>query len=537
MQLEQIRVPFNNKILEHYYAAQSDIMRFFPYGLADTDFQERFNYLQSTPRTTGLSQAIRAYMQPFGLTQAIEENLALLEQGAVAVVGGQQAGVFTGPLYSVYKAITVLTVAKQQRDKLQAPVVPVFWIAGEDHDLDEINHTYTVVQDQVKKRGYAERAKRKTMASATTLSQEALEQLITTVFFDYGETAFTTALVAQVRQAASHSKTYTDFFSHLMNGLFKEYGLLMIDAASEQLRMLESHYFVRLIDQAEAIAQAVTQTEQQFAAQGYGTPIFATADNANLFYVRDGERFLLTYKNGLFVNAQANVHFTAQQLKDIATTTPQCLSNNVVTRPMMQEMVFPVLAFVGGPGELAYWATLAKGFECAELQMPIFVPRFMFSVVDAQLEKCATQVGLDIAPIIAGGVEQQRQQFIDSLQTQAVTAPVSAMQQQLREQYVQLQSFLQQHDIKLDNIVTKNVANHSQHFDYLMTKIEEQVLQQHDTTLHHYNVLANELRPNNSYQERVFAPHYYMNKYGLDFVDRLMTLQYEVNDLHKVIRL
>lgn len=455
----------------------------------------------------------------------------------MAVVGGQQAGVFTGPLYSVYKAITVLTVAKQQSEQLQADVVPVFWIAGEDHDVDEINHTFTIVNGAVKKRGYSERSRRKTMASSTKLSREAVQQLIDTVFFDYGETAYTKELLAQVEHAADKSETFTQFFTYLMNGLFKQYGLLMIDAASEEMRALQSDYFIRLIDNAANVAEAVTTTEEAFTKAGYGTPILASRTNANIFYVEDGERFLLTLENDVFSNAQANVRFTAEQLKEIAQQSPQKLSNNVVTRPMMQEMVFPVLAFVGGPGELAYWATLARGFEEVALQMPIFVPRFMFTVVDAHIEKCAASVDMTIADVLASDVTAKREAFVATLQVEDMLAPVVAMEQQLRAQYMQLQSTLKQQHIDLKNVIAKNVANHASQFDYVMAKIEEQLLCQHDVTLAHFNVLQSELRPNGSYQERVFSPYYMMNAYGPDFVDRLMTLQYDVNELHKVIKL
>lgn len=537
MQLEQIRVPLNNKILEHYYEENEHMTPFFPYALNDDAFAARHRYLQTQPRTAGLAEAIAAYMAPFGMTEAVQRNIDALANGAVAVVGGQQAGVFTGPLYSVYKAITVLTVAQQQSDKLGVDVVPVFWIAGEDHDIDEINHTFTNVNNVVKKRGYSERSRRKTMASQTKLSNEAIQQLIDTVFFDYGETMYTKQLLAQVKEAANKSDTFTQFFTYVMHDLFKQYGLLMIDAASDEMRALQGEYFVRLIDRAANVASVVTKTEQAFSEAGYGTPIYATETNANLFYVQDGERFLLTLTDGVFVNAQANVRFTADELKEIARQMPQQLSNNVVTRPMMQEMVFPVLAFVGGPGELAYWATLGKGFEEMGLQMPIFVPRFMFTIVDAHLEKCAADVDMTIAQVISDNVTAAREAFTSSLQTEDALAPVVDMAQQLRAQYVQLQSMLKQQHIDVSNVIKKNMANHASQFDYLMTKIEEQVLQQHHVTLSRYDELASRIRPNGSYQERVYAPHYMMNLYGEDFVDRLLTLSYDVDDTHKVVTL
>ena len=109
----------------------------------------------------------------------------------------------------------------------------------------------------------------------------------------FGETALTKQLLADVLAVVAQSTTYTDFFVRLMHGLFKKHGLLMIDAASANMRQLESAYFERLIDAAPSIAQAVTATEAQFDKAGYGTPIMAQPNNANIFYVREGERFFL----------------------------------------------------------------------------------------------------------------------------------------------------------------------------------------------------------------------------------------------------
>ena len=146
----------------------------------------------------------------------------------------------TGPLYSVHKAISVILLAKQQREKLNIPVVPMFWIAGEDHDIEEINHTYTIVNAEVKKRGYSERSKFKTMASTTVLNQEAIQQFVTTVFKDFGETQYTEQLLNTVLAHANSSSTFTDFFTRLMNDLFKNHGLLLLDATYGPFRQYEN---------------------------------------------------------------------------------------------------------------------------------------------------------------------------------------------------------------------------------------------------------------------------------------------------------
>ena len=170
MKLEQISLPVNNKLLADYWSENADIHTFFDYKYNEQSFNKRARYLQSKSYDTKqLATIIRHYMEKFGIHTAVDQHLNELEAGAIVVIGGQQAGAMTGPLYSVHKAISVILLAREQREKLDIPVVPMFWIAGEDHDLEEINHTYTIVDAEPKKRGYSERSKRKTMASTTAV--------------------------------------------------------------------------------------------------------------------------------------------------------------------------------------------------------------------------------------------------------------------------------------------------------------------------------------------------------------------------------
>ena len=444
MELDQIQSPVSNKLLQDYWSDNAKIHAFFDYRYSEQAFSERAAYLKNRPyNTEQLAQIIQSYMEPFGISDKAQSYIKELQNGALVVVGGQQAGLLTGPLYSVHKAISVILLAQEQSEKLKTPVVPMFWIAGEDHDIEEINHTYTIADGQVKKRGYSERSKLKTMASTTVLNQEALEQFIQSVFKDFGETQYTESLLKNVLALAKQSETFTDFFTHLMNDLFKNHGLLMLDATYAPFRNYEKAYFSMLIDQNEEIAQLAVAQEQKLATAGYGKPIEATEQNANLFYVKDGERFLLERKDSHFKNSLAHIHVSKDELLKIANDCPQMLSNNVVTRPLMQEMTIPVLAFVGGPGELAYWATLKPAFHQLQLQMPIFAPRMNITLVTRQVQALLKQVETTVEQAMQNELEQKLAQFIEEIQDEESKRFIEKMQQQLNAQYEQLEQTLQ----------------------------------------------------------------------------------------------
>ena len=538
MKLEKIQAPVNNKLLKDYWSEDAAIHSFFDYRYNEQSFFERANYLQNrTQRSKQLTQIIREYMTPYGLTEKTEEHLAQLEQGALVIVGGQQSGLLTGPLYSVHKAISVILLAKQQSKLLNTPVVPMFWIAGEDHDIEEINHTFTVADAQVKKRGYSERSKYKTMASTTVLNHEALQHFVKTVFKDFGETQYTERLLNDVLTHVNESTTFTDFFTRLMNDLFKNHGLLLLDATFGPFRQYETQYFEAIIQHNEEIAYKVVEQEAKLQQAGYAMPIGATEQNANLFYVKDGERFLLERKEGHFKNALANANFTKQQLLELAKTNPQALSNNVVTRPLMQEMTIPVLAFVGGPGELAYWATLKPAFETLQLQMPIFATRLNITLLSRQVQLLLQQRDITVEQAFNNEIEQKLSQFIDRIQDEKANQLIEEMNTQLALQYEQLENYLQHENYHLEALITKNKEFHERQFRYLQSKINQQNIEKHDVIIRQYQTLRAELYPNGGYQERVYNPYQYLNTYGPTLIDDLLSLEMGISNQHNLVLL
>lgn len=537
MKLEQISLPVSNGLLADYWSEQADIHSFFSYKFNDRSFEERAHYLkQKMYKHEQLTDVIRSYMKRYGISPKVEHHLKQLQEGALAVVGGQQAGVLTGPLYTVYKAVTVILLAKEQQEKLNTPVVPLFWIAGEDHDIEEINHTYTIVANKAKKRGYSERSKRKTMASTTELNKVAMEQLLQTVFQDFGETEYTNGLYRNVLNHLQESETFTQFFTALMNDLFAEYGLLMIDAAYPPFRKYESEFFEILIQNNEVISEVVVQQEQALAQAGYGSPIGAELSNANLFIVKDGERFLLERKGDFYTNVLGHIKYTKEELLRIAKETPMQLSNNVVTRPLMQEMAIPVLAFVGGPGELAYWATLKSAFEAIGLQMPIFAPRLNISLVTSKVESLLNTHGLTVKDAIMNEAQRVKKEFIDRIQDKPAIQQVEQMKEMLQQQYELLDVYLQQAELKIDKTIDRNKSYHDMQFDYLINKIQQGVLLKHETIISQFDLISAELAPNQGLQERTFNPYQYLNIYGERFVQDLLELPFTVSPTHYLVK-
>lgn len=534
MLLEKMEVPVQNKFLAAYQQNGAFTEKYFDYANEEQAYQERVKELSMRQfKRTQIADVIHAFMEPFGLSEAAQAHIDELKQdNAVTVVGGQQAGILTGPLYSVHKAITVVLHAEEQRRKLGIPVIPLFWVAGEDHDLDEINHVHTAVDGKVTKEQMYERFIVKRMATDTEFDREKMSDFVKDTFGKFGETAYTEELLTDVLEVVRQESTFTGFFVRLMNDLFAQEGLLFIDAAFEPLRKLESEYFGTFITNSSEIAHFVAEKEQTMHDEGFSRPIGAEKDAAHLFYVHEMGRALLTRQDGKFVNEAASLTFTEEELLTIAKEQPTLLSNNVVTRPMMQEYLFPVLAFVGGAGELAYWAILKEAFHHLALKMPIFVPRMSMTFVTRRTEKQLKEQCLSVQEVMEGKAMEQKQAFIETFQEDPFLEKVNALQDKFKADYEQLNGSFGEDDQMMEQLLRQNLAQHKRQFDYLRNKYEGTIHKKHKKTLQQFDQLEAEIYPLGQLQERIYHPYVYLNEYGPSLIQDMLALPFENDGAH-----
>ncbi|RNF40683.1 bacillithiol biosynthesis cysteine-adding enzyme BshC [Planococcus salinus] len=537
MRLEERYLAPASNIMTDYINGEKTIRHYFSYEPSDKEFARRYDILkQHEVDREKVSSIIRNYMGQREITEAAEANLKAFEKGAPVVVTGQQAGLLTGPLYTVHKAISVVVLAKQASEQLKADVVPVFWIAGEDHDLAEISHLYREVDGRIDKMNVPHRKYGKHSASTAVLDKEEVGTYLEEYFRSLPETDHTKKLHAVVFDFLDKAKTFTDFFAEFLNFFFKKEGLLYIDAANPQLRKYESPYFVKMINRSKEIAETVVSTEQALVKDGYSAAMEADRNAANLFVTVKGERVLLQRDGQNFTGNQGAVKLTKEELLEVAKTSPELLSNNVVTRPVMQEMVFPVLAFVGGPGEIAYWAALKNTFQLFDMEMPVVMPRLGMTIVNRQIQTLLQKYRLTFPDI----VEQKklvdlRNVLFESIREKEAESLVENLEQILVREYEEIKQKFSSVSGGLTPLVEKNLEIHLKQLRFLKDKLEDEVILQNSVQFTHFNMIENELFPNGSLQERIYSPIPYMNHYGLDMVQDLLELSYQYDKNHKII--
>lgn len=538
MKLEELKLPVQSAIMQAYLDDASFLHTYFDYPNEEQSYEERVMELQSrTFQHVEVANVIESFMGPFGIGEQGAKHIDELRQGAVAVVGGQQAGVLTGPLYSVHKAITAILLAEKQRKLLKMPVVPIFWIAGEDHDLNEINHVYSKVGERIVKEQMSDSFALKLMASDAVYNQKEMEEFIRNTFSKFGETLYTKDLLEEAIAAVYSESTFTQFFVRLMNGLFKEQGLLFIDAAYPPLRQLEKEYFKQFIEHSKTIANDVYQTEQALEKRGFSKPIVAAKDAANLFLQTMKGRMLLTRRDHFFVNDSAGIKLSKAELLEIAEKTPERLSNNVVTRPIMQDFVLPVLAFVGGPGEIAYWALLKEAFHTVAIKMPIIVPRMSMTLLTKRSQKLLVEKNFTLPAIFEGNIEREKSTFIQTLHNPEFETEIKSLEETLTKHYEKFKTLFSSEDTMIQDLMDKNLQYHERQLLFLKNKAEDALLVKNNVELDKFIYLETEIYPNGQLQERIYTPYSYLNEYGPTLIDDLIQLPFEMNSKHKVIYL
>ncbi|MCC2686925.1 MAG: bshC, partial [Paenibacillaceae bacterium] len=291
----------------------------------------------------GVIEALAGFNRRVGNSEKALANVnRLADSDALVVVGGQQAGLFTGPLLVLYKAVTIIREAREAELALGQPVVPIFWIAGEDHDYEEANHTYVLTREQqIEKIKLNPRESSRTSISRLAIDAGEWEQAIGQLAEGMMATEFTPGLLEQLREIGNRSATLVEFFGRIMAWLFGEDGLVLLDSDDALLRECEAPMFRRLIERNEALNSALIRGRDKVEAIGLAPQHEVQAGQANLFVHAGEERLLLLRDGDHFQDRREILSLTRDQLLKWADEEPVRLSNNVMTRPLMQEFLFP----------------------------------------------------------------------------------------------------------------------------------------------------------------------------------------------------
>lgn len=453
-----------------------------------------------------------------GARQRLEEVLA---GEGVVVTTGQQPLLFLGPVYVLYKALTAVALADRLRDA-GTPAVALFWVAGDDHDWDEVGRTRLLdLDNHLREVTLRPPEKRQGRAVGPTELGDGIGDRIGEVFDLLPDSEFRGDYLELIRDTYRPGRTASKAFGRALAGVLEGLPLVWLDSAAPALRRSAIPLYRRVLDAPGEVEEAFLSATRGVREAGYEPPIHEDAGGLPLFVDRPSGRTRLHRggEGGLRLGRDGEP-VSREEMQEELAAHPERFSPNVALRPVLASWLLPTAATVLGPGELAYWTQLPEIFRWAGVPFPRLRPRGAWTVVEGKVEKVLAK--LDAAPgdFEDGGeglVRRVRERGRPPGVQEALDGARRTVQEALEEVGDAVQSELP----GLRSAV--GAARHGafQSLDGLQDAVDQRVEEQNDVLLRQIRKAAAHLWPAGKPQERVLSPLYYLARYGSAFVDQV----------------
>ena len=343
--------------------------------------------------------------QVWGAGAETAKNIELLrDSDCLAVVSGQQAGLLTGPLYTIYKAVSAVKLAgclSQRNTK----AVPVFWIAAEDHDFIEVAKAEFINRDclldsvQVSTQLHNEG-----QPVGKVVLDQSIEAVISELIGRLPNSEFMPELEVILRNTWQAGRTYTEAFARTMTALLGRYGLVFLDPLDPILKELAAPLYSEAAKRGEEIAAAVAARSRELEAAGYHAQVMVTENSFPLFlHDADGARHALTRtESGKYRAKDSDAEYSGEELAELALAEPQRFSPNVLLRAVVQDYLLPTVAYLGGSAEIAYFAQTAEVYRLLDRPVTPILPRSSLTMVESHTGRSLERYGLSLVDLFAG---------------------------------------------------------------------------------------------------------------------------------------
>jgi uncharacterized protein YllA (UPF0747 family) len=418
----------------------------------------------------------------------------LAREGTVAVVTGQQVGLFSGPCYSIFKALSAIRLAESLTAQ-GIPAVPVFWLATEDHDLVEINQAWVFnAAHEVVGLKTAATNPLAGPVGPIPVGEAPLAELAAAL----DGLPYADDVMAMVRECYAPGATFGSAFRALAQKLLAKWPILFLDPLAPAIRAIGAPLLEQVVAQAPELNAALLARNQQLAAAGYHTQVHVEAGSTLLFSLEGGKRIPW---NG-------------------APIDTSLLSPNALLRPVLQDYLLPTVAYFGGPAELAYFAQSQVLYQRLLGRMPVMLHRAGFTLLDSRTEKILTHYGLSVVDTLiheTGLHERLAAKLIPA----GITEKVAALRANLGSEVAALFADVRALDPTLEKVLAKGSAKMIFQLDKMERKTARQALRRDEQAQRQALYLHHSLYPHRHMQERFYSILPFLAQHGPDLIERI----------------
>ncbi len=453
--------------------------------------------------------------------KTLENIEKLKDENCLAIVTGQQAGLFSGAIYTIYKALSAVKLAEDLK-KQNIKAVPVFWIAEEDHDFDEVkktsvlNENLQLVSIENTPENYSEN-----QPVGFVKIDRTIENSIDELFDELPETEFTRIAEKLVKDTYKSGETYSTTFAKFLSQIFRDYGLIFVLPLDKKLKKLTAPFVAETVEKSAEIISALLKRDEKLQADNYHSQVLVEKDSFPYFYQDEkNERHALrkNLKTDEIVSKTTNRTFKLKELIEIAKKSPENLSPNALLRPLAQDYLFPTLTYFGGGAEIAYFAQNSAVYELLNRPVTPIRHRSSFTIVEPKNRRTIEKYSLEFKDLFRGE-EIIKAEIVDKYLNTGTAKVFAEVEDAINLQIKKLEESLTKSEITL----AANAANRRKkimwHIAALNKKFHKAEILKHETVNRRVENLFNLLLPHGVLQERNVNVITFLNLYGLNFID------------------
>lgn len=516
-------IPTHQNLFLDYIEEFENVERFYGKNFRAVDqYLPLFQKLseEERPHREKIYEIIKSQYNDPTSSKITLQNIELLRSKKTIVVAtGQQLGIFGGPLYTIYKSITAIKLCNHLKEKFDGfNFVPVFWLEGDDHDYDEArNFSLLNNENQIFNLKYDDGQLDEVNRGAIGFLKfnQNIENVFTELNTGLRETEFKASLLELLKSFYQPEKTFLESFRELMIHLFDEFGLIVFNPTDSAVKRVLSPLFAKEItefgDHTGLLVERSAELEEVYHAQVKVKPI-------NLFYIEENERLSIEpTETGEYRLKGKRKKFTQEELLKQLDVSPEKFSPNVLLRPICQDFLFPTAFYVGGRGEISYFAQVSPLYKIYDINEPFIYPRSSATIVEKGVKTILDKNSLEYLDIFT-----EEEELIKKIVLASSELNLEALFQntadEINSALNQINQLLPLIDKSLGDLSAKSKLRIEEILNSLKAKALEAEKRKYETTIRQVSKVRNVLFPNSNLQERELNWIYFANKYGVDIV-------------------
>lgn len=525
-------LPFS-QLFKKYIYEFSELQSFYTYNsFDDVSVEKRAHSLSNISKNNQYVDALTNLHKKLGINQSSQLE-KLRNPDALTIVTGQQLGVYGGPLFTIYKTISAIILASKWQKKLNKPVIPVFWLADEDHDFDEIKWFGVPANNEFNIHKY-DKEDQNYLVSDIVI-EEQINRLKEQLKEDIFDTDFSEDLWKLFDSLYKKGNTFRQAFAQLIDALFGKHGVLIVGSNFKEIKQLSTSVFIKSVEKSENIYSSLEEQSNQLSKKFHAQVVL---NQSNLFFIDDDGKRVKIEKSDNTWSANSKV-WTTEELIDFIRNNAERFSPNVFLRPILQDTLLPTIGYVAGPGELAYYGQMKELYPNFGLEMPVIFPRLSVSLIESGIDRIMNKL-----PFKFHEYNQRIEDLVKAYVTSAESTDVEAIFKKWKQEVEEISKYprdqISNIDGSLNGLVGKSISNFTNDLDKLKGRVYRSIKQQEDTQIQRIEKIKAQLFPGDGLQERQVSFMYFMNKYGLDIWDDLIEI-FSHNDVnlkeHHIVKL